>query len=293
MSNLPIALCEALSELGTAITPQLIQQTSLLLAPTAARPAPSFCSVERDLAYGPHERHRLDVFVPVAAGQSRPILVYVHGGGFTMGSKGGPDDPFFNNFGAWAARAGFVGATLNYRLAPSHQWPAGPEDLDAAVTWLRDHAAQFGGDADKIVLVGQSAGAVHVAGYLTLAKHDGRAPLAAAILLSGIFDLERHQGGLPSEVLYYGDDPARRAEQSTLAGLFQQCVPCLFTVSELDPPTFQRQAAHLVEHCIAVHDRLPRLIYLSGHNHLTPGYSLGGADSAFSELLERFVRQMT
>ena len=95
-----------------------------------------------------------------------PVLVFVHGGGFVMGDKGAPDAPFYNNVGLWAARSGCIGVTMTYRLAPAAPWPAGSEDVGAAVQFLHEAVERWGGDPKSIFLMGQSAGAVHVAGYV-------------------------------------------------------------------------------------------------------------------------------
>jgi triacylglycerol lipase len=72
----------------------------------------------RDFEYGAHERHRLDLFRKRDI-QGVPVLVFVHGGGFVMGDKRSAESPFYDNIGTFAALQGFVGVTINYRLAPS------------------------------------------------------------------------------------------------------------------------------------------------------------------------------
>ncbi|HXR93627.1 MAG TPA: nuclear transport factor 2 family protein [Steroidobacteraceae bacterium] len=97
----------------------------------------------------------------------RPVLVFIHGGGFSRGAKSTPGSPFYDNIGVWAVDHGLVGVTINYRLAPQYQWPSGIEDLTLVVAWLKSHIAQYGGDPHKIVLWGHSAGAAHVADYVS------------------------------------------------------------------------------------------------------------------------------
>jgi len=102
---------------------------------------------------------------PGASGP-RPVLVFIHGGGFTRGAKHTPGSPFYDNVGLWAADHGLVGVTINYRLAPQYPWPSGIEDLTLVVAWLKSHISEYGGDPDKIFLWGHSAGAAHVADYV-------------------------------------------------------------------------------------------------------------------------------
>ena len=99
----------------------------------------------------------------------------------------------------------------------------------------------------RIFLIGQSAGAAHVASFLAMPDlHSRMPPVAGAAMLSGIYNVERLQHG-PFENAYYGTDPSRFPEQSSLAGLIETQVPCLFTAAEYDPPQFQTQAALLAE----------------------------------------------
>ena len=85
------------------------------------------------------------------------------------------------------ARGQLLGVNATYRLAPKHQWPAGAQDVGASARWVRANIAAYGGDPNRIVLMGHSAGASHVAGYLVhkqLQPADGDGVIGA-ILLSG------------------------------------------------------------------------------------------------------------
>jgi len=284
------ALRTALAALGRDITPAMIDGTRKVYANRVRRPSDALCSVLRDCAYGPHERHRLDLFIPVApAARPRPVLVFVHGGGFVAGDKGGPDDAFFNNIGSWAADQGFVAVTLTYRLAPAAPWPAGIEDLERAMAWLQAQLPAHGGDPAHIVLMGQSAGAVHVAGYI--ASRGSRRPsqIAAAVMVSGLYDLTTLAHS-PREHAYFGTDASRFVEQSPLPGLLRSELPCLYVVAELDPPSFQAQAAQLVRDHLAARGQWPRMQYLSGHNHLSTVMQIGSPDDDFGPELRSFVK---
>ncbi len=280
-------LFAAIRKLGTELSPPLFEGTLGLFAPLAPRPTPDFCSVERDVVYGPDARHRMDIFYPPQANTAaRPVIIFVHGGGFVRGDKGAADAAFYSNVGAWAVRSGLLAVTLNYRLAPGARWPAGPEDLALALDWLAKDVRKFGGDSGRLFLIGQSAGAAHVAGYVVGQHGRQSAPkLAGAMMLSGIYDLVSLQHSQFEEA-YFGADRTRFAAASTLPGLAQTDVPCLFTISELDPATFHQQAARLVEARWAAKAVLPRLLYQQGHNHISPILQLGTAfDTLGNELL--------
>lgn len=275
---------QQIRSLGYELTPEQIQATMALMAPLAPKPGPDI-AVHRDLAYGPDPRHRLDVFVSAAGAARAPVLVFVHGGGFVRGDKGTPDAPFYNNVGLWAARAGCIGVTITYRLAPAAPWPAGSEDVGAAVQFLRSAIHRWGGDPNAIFLMGQSAGAVHVAGYVA----EPQSQIAGAIMISGLYDVARAARN-PFQAAYYGEDATRFPEQSTIGKLAGTSIPCLFTVSEFDPPDFQRQAAWLVDARAARQGRWPRVIQLTGHNHLSSVLQIGSALDTLGPDLLRFIR---
>src|SRR5690606_17740509 len=179
---------ERLAGLGRELTPDMLRGTTALFSFMAKGSDPEVV-VERDLKYGEHERHRLDVHRKDGLAGA-PVLVFVHGGGFVMGDKSSVETPFYDNIGTYAAQQGMVGVTVTYRLAPANRWPSGPEDLARVVGWLRDNVARYGGDPDRIVLAGQSAGATHVAGYVAHKAHHAveGGGIAGAILMSGIYD---------------------------------------------------------------------------------------------------------
>lgn len=283
---------DRIKALGETFTPQQIQGSMAIFAPLL--PPVDEAAVIRDIAYGPHERHRLDLFGAEPDGAARPIMLFIHGGGFVRGDKGGPGDPFYSNIGAWAARQGWLGVTATYRLAPDHGWPAGAEDIAAAIDWLRANAAGHGGDPARIVLVGQSAGAAHVAGYAGGAGFADIAAgaLAGAIMLSGIYDIVNLEHGA-YETAYFGSDPAQFERRSSIEGLARTRLPCLFTVAEHDPDLFQRQAALMVARRVAVQGRWPAFVRLEGQNHITPVHQIGGSADEVGPILARFINAVT
>jgi triacylglycerol lipase len=101
--------------------------------------------VRTDLAYGPDERHKLDVLAPVSKPNApMPVILFVHGGMYERGDKTVPGTPFFQNVAALWAHNGMIGVNMTYRLAPKHQWPAGAQDVGAAIKWVRDNIGAHG-----------------------------------------------------------------------------------------------------------------------------------------------------
>jgi acetyl esterase/lipase len=288
-SPMPEELAWKLLELGRVIDPP---KTVALYAPLQEKEPYQGVRIERDVKYGPADRNLLDVFMPETASSSRPVLVYVHAGAFVGGNKRtAPTSPFYDNIMLWAVKSGFVGVNVTYRLAPQAPWPAGAEDLAAAIQWVSDRIGERGGNPARIYLMGHSAGAVHVASYVShpeFFKVKGGG-LAGAIMLSGIYDLTATPLADP-ERAYFGADPARYPEQSSLTGLATTDVPLMIVAAELDPPGFVLQF-DLVKQAICKRvSGCARAILLPQHSHMSEVYSINTEDTRLTDQILEFVK---
>ena len=159
-----------------------------------------------------------------------------------------------------------------------------------AVRWLRAHVGELGGDPDRIFLLGQSAGAVHVAAYTAHPQfHGEEGPgIAGALMTSGIYDPTTQP---PSQfsLAYYGDSMATLAEARCTHGLLATKVPLLFSVSELDPADFQAQAAQLAAAWFAAKKVYAPMEYMAGHNHLSPAQCIGSVEDDLGPRIARFI----
>jgi acetyl esterase/lipase len=293
--QLPPDVIAQLAALDPEITPQLAQASWALLTPFHEKAGYTAPRIDRDLPYGNDPRQRLDVHTDgdgddQGVGTGKPVFVFVHGGGFVRGDKHTPGGPQYDLVGAWAVRHGYVGVTMTYRLAPGHVWPAGAQDVAAAAGWLRQNITAYGGDPDKIVVAGNSAGAVHVASYVVGQGGGDPARIAGAALLSGIYQIHKPVPGEP-EYVYYGADPDPAA--SSLPGLLETTVPLLFSVAERDPARFQREAAGVVSAWLGRHGTVPDLVWVEGHNHMSTIASLTVDEPALGTALARFVDRHT
>jgi triacylglycerol lipase len=290
MRELPPDVIAQLTAMDPEISPELAQSVWALLTPFHEQAGYTAPRIDRDLTYGDDPRHRLDVHTGDAPAAPAPVLAFVHGGGFVGGDKHVPGTPRYDLVGAWAVRHGWIGVTMTYRLAPEHQWPAAAQDVAAAVAWIRDNIAGYGGDPGQIVVAGNSAGAAHVASFVAGQGGGSLAGVAGAVLLSGIYDLApANRGELAQE--YYGDTPAHLA--SSLPGLLESGVPILFAVAERDPVNFHAQAAGLMQAWQARHGTVPDLAWVDGHNHMSAIASLGIDEPALGVALRRFIERST
>jgi acetyl esterase len=131
-----------------------------------ARPEAHGIEVIRDQRYrtGGDSAHLVDIYRPLAPAPPRPVLLYLHGGGFRILSK---DTHWV--MGLAFAREGYLVFNANYRLAPRNPFPAALEDAAAAYRWALSEAPRWGGDPSRIVLAGESAGA-NLVTVLTIAS---------------------------------------------------------------------------------------------------------------------------
>ncbi len=275
---------DAIAAMGLSLGPDVLAQCRALFDAEQQALAAAVPASATDLAYGPDARHRLDIYGGSGAGAAKPVLVFVHGGGFVMGDKGGTESWANAAVGRMAAQAGFLGVVINYRLAPDHMWPAGSADLAAAVGWLAGHVAAYGGDPQRMVLCGTSAGAVHVAGYLKLQTEP---QIRGAVLLSGLY------GYTPLDVRderYFGA-PELYAQRMPLEAVAATSLPLLVACAQFDPPRFQAEFLGLLADRLERHGTMPRSYIAAGHNHYSMAMHLGTSDQRLADEIVRFTQE--
>jgi len=152
----------------------------------------------RDLTYADgHARHVLDVYRPASGATNAPVLLQIHGGGWTIGNKHEQALPLIY----YLAARGWVVVTPNYRLSPRARFPDHLVDCKRALAWVRRNIAAFGGDPGFIAVTGGSAGG-HLTALMALTANDPRLQpgfedvdtrVAAAVPFYGVYDfLDRH-----------------------------------------------------------------------------------------------------
>jgi acetyl esterase len=178
------------------------------------------------------------------------VYLHLHGGGWTLGAAD-QQDALLDFL---ATRLGVAVVSVDYRLAPEHPYPAGPDDCEAVATWLVEHAGDELG-SDRLLIGGESAGA-HLAAVTLLRlrdRHRSADRFVAANLVFGMFDF-----GLTPSVRRWGErnlvlstpiiewfaacflgamtpEDRQRPDVSPLHADLAGLPPALFTVGELDP----------------------------------------------------------
>lgn len=125
---------------------------------SAAPPKPpDAVEAKRDINYAgdTSTAHMLDLYLPKKSLEKpRPLIVFIHGGGWQEGDKDGIIGLLF----AMIQDGAFVGASINYRLSGEAKWPAQIYDCKGALRWLRAHAKEYNFDPEKVGIMGISAG---------------------------------------------------------------------------------------------------------------------------------------
>jgi acetyl esterase len=214
-------------------------------------PAPTYLDQARDLHIpGRGGDLRLRVLVP-AIGAPTGVYLHLHGGGWTLGAADLQDAELW----ALVEATGMAAVSVDYRLAPEHPWPAGPDDCEDAAVWLVTRGAADLGAPPRLAIGGESAGG-HLAALTLLRlrdRHGITGAFAAANLVYGAFDLsmtpsQRRWGDrrliLSDTVMRWfsdcflpGTDPEARRdpEISPLFADLRDMPLALFTVGSLDP----------------------------------------------------------
>lgn len=233
--------------------------------------------VDAGIAFG-SSGQQLDVCHPQGAAK-RVAMLFVHGGGFRSGSRSDML-PFCRLY----AEGGIVSATIDYRLAPTHVFPAALSDVRGAVAWFASQAQRYAFDARKIVIVGYSAGA----NLALMAGLEGDPRVAAIISVAGPTDLRAMIEGPTFE-------QAKRDVQTYLGTQAPESASPIHLVSQGDPPVFlfhgQADTFVPVSHSMLLAQRLQqynvpvllRVFPNAGHEIMLPGPN-------FKQLLDEITR---
>jgi acetyl esterase/lipase len=283
-AQVPPDIAAKLRELGRVVDPV---KTADFYKPLHPATAYDGVHAQKDLNYGPDPRQALDLVSPREPdGKPRPVLIFVHGGGFVRGDRV-TISPFYSNIMTWAVKNGFLGVNMTYRLAPKDPWPAGRDDVARAVDFVRRNISKHDGDPQRIWLMGHSAGAMHVASYSAWMAERGDKPIAGAIMVSAFYEFLT-QNASAAEKAYLGEDPANYAAASTIRSLPKAGFPLMIAYAELDPQLFVTQAQQMNK-VLCDAGKCPHFVPLKDHNHISEAYAIGTADTSLSDEILKFT----
>jgi len=172
-----------------------------------AIPLPQGVTEFRDISYGPHGKWSLlDVYYPEGTTAPLPTIVSIHGGGYVYGTK-----EIYRRYGMDMAKRGFTFVNFNYRLAPRWKFPTPLADTNAVLHWVTQNAKRYHLDPDRIILLGDSAGAQMTAQYAAMMTNPEyaklfrlklpRVQLCALGLFCGMYDMHE-RASLPRKGIF-------------------------------------------------------------------------------------------
>jgi acetyl esterase len=234
-----------ISEPVQTLTPDQARAASRARRAAAGPPPPRpLPHVEDRLIPGPGGPLPLRVYRPGTT--DRPVLLFLHGGGWVLGDLESHDG-YCRDL---AAESGCAVVAVDYRLAPEHPFPAALEDAQAALAWLATHGTEAGLDTRRLAIGGDSSGANLAAATAQWARDHGGPPICRQVLVYPVTDHEesdsyrRHAEGayLTAEAMrwywrqYLGGADGRHPRASPLrAASLRDLPPTLVIVAEHDP----------------------------------------------------------
>jgi triacylglycerol lipase len=162
-AQVPPDVAAQLRQIGTGVC---VPETAKLYKPLQPMP-PAGVTVMRDIPYEQDTRTVMDVFAPEKGGGSRPVLVYVSGGGGDKKVNGPDGDPFYDNIMFWAVKNGMTGVNMQRRggFGGGAAWDEPAKDVALVVDWIHQNIKQYKGNPDRIFLWADSAGNGPVSTY--------------------------------------------------------------------------------------------------------------------------------
>ena len=164
-AQVPPDIAAQLRQIGTGVCVPETAKIYRPLQPTAPYPG---VTVVRDISYAPDPRTIMDVFAPEKGGGSRPVLIYVSGGGGDKKVSGPDGDAFYDNIMLWAVKNGMTGVNMQRRGGLGGgglAWDEPARDVGLVVDWIRKNITRYKGNPNRIFLWADSAGNVPVSTY--------------------------------------------------------------------------------------------------------------------------------
>ena len=245
----------------------------------------------RGLKYGDNALNVLDVATAqTKPGARRPVLVFVAGESFAGDGDAAAAISLVERAMCFAASNGLVAFRMSYRVAPAATWPAGAQDVAAAISWVHENADLFGGNAQEIIPIGYGAGAFHLASFLAHKEfQESDSYVAGAVLVSGIYHPGRDAD--EGERSYFGADTGNYDSLSAIEGLTGIEEPIVLAWSQADAPRFVAQGEKLKERlCGAGH--CPRTAVLDKRASPASVFDLDGAGADLHERLRQLIGQI-
>jgi acetyl esterase/lipase len=296
MPDIPPALRQLMAEVGPRWGQDVRSHIKLMLeefSKVLVNAPREGVTVTRNIRYGTHERHELDIFMPAGGKAKRPAVLFVHGGAFLDGNRNRTEQ-IYSNVLYYFARHGIVGVNIGYRLAGDATYPGATFDVGDAVRHVRDHADELGIDRDRIFLMGHSAGCAHAGSYAydkRFQPADGHG-LRGFIVVSGRVRADvfpDNPNAKRVETYYETADAATLDALSPVSHVGADSVATFVAWGEYENPLLDIHCAELVFRLGQAKRRTPPMMWLKGHNHTSTIGHFNTADDALGRAILAFI----
>lgn len=237
-----------------------------------------------DISYGPLNAQKLDIYLPEVPSDA-PVLVFFHGGAWKGSNKecrAFPAEVFCASGALWIS--------VEYPLAPDHNIETQTESAELALRWVQKNAASFGGDSQRILVMGHSAGA-HLATtglFRILNAHPELFSNFELLMLSGVFDLEPMMFTKVNDWLKL--DPQRVLQHSPICSIPPKSPALHAFVGGNEPDVFMRQSLDMTS-AYAKKGFASRLTSLPTRNHFSVLEEFDIASGPLQKAILEFIRR--
>jgi acetyl esterase/lipase len=220
--------------------------------------------IARNVPYGREPHQLLDIYGPRDhMGSALPVLVFIHGGGWTAGCK-----EWMGFMAPAISKLPALLVTPSYSLAPRDRWPIPFEDCAAAVAWVHRNIHIYGGDGNHMLVGGHSAGA-HLAACVAT-RSAAETDIAGCCVVSGTFDMRFDSvvsGSMEERIVRdLLRDEADMPDASPLLFVSRHTPPFLLAMGEHDYPRIHKQAASMAA-ALRDQGKLRDVISIPGSDH--------------------------
>jgi acetyl esterase/lipase len=239
----------------------------------------------------PNDLDKLDLYLPQGR-NGMPVIVWIHGGALTQDDKS-----LEVATGRRFAQAGIATATVNYRLSPAVSHPAHVQDAAASFAWVKRHIAEYGGDPDRIFLVGHSAGAYLAALLVTDERFLNAQGLSArdvrgVVPISAFFWVEREGVAPDRPKSVWGTDPQVWMDASPSHHLRPNLPPALIIYADGDEPWRRQQNVDMAQAMEAAGSPPVDVVRIADRSHMSIWQKLGEEGDPTAERVIAFVKSI-
>ena len=237
----------------------------------------------------PNDLDKLDLYLPEGK-TGVPVIVWIHGGALTQDDKN-----LEGATGRRFAQAGIALAAVNYRLSPAVSHPAHVQDAAASFAWVKRHIGKYGGDPNRVFLVGHSAGAYLAQLLVTDERYLKAHGLSArdvrgVVPISGFFWVEKEGVAPDRPKSVWGTNPKMWMDASPAHHLRAHLPPTLIIYADRDEPWRRQQNVDMAQSMRAAGSPPADVVQIADRTHMGIWRQLGEDGDPTSERVIAFVR---